>query len=166
MFWISRIFGGGPARIQQHTIWTSIQRRSGWRWSRFDIRVINLLANYLHPLFAEPQEGQTAIWHYSGEKPIACLNPLLLILALPGYLLENGAPFDSSYERRKPFSFRVGGGDVIRGWDEAARSMRIGGRRVIIVPPALGYGAAGAGGGRIPGEASLVFFLELLSISP
>ncbi len=83
-----------------------------------------------------------------------------------GYLLEDGVAFDSSYERRRPFSFRVGTGSVIAGWDEAVRSMRIGGRRIIIVPPALGYGAAGAGGGRIPGGASLVFFLELLSVTP
>ncbi len=89
----------------------------------------------------------------------------LLIPSHAGYLLEDGAPFDSSYERRRPFSFRVGGGDVIRGWDEAVRSMRVGGRRIVIVPPALGYGAGGAGGGRIPGGATLVFFLELLSIA-
>jgi peptidylprolyl isomerase len=80
--------------------------------------------------------------------------------------LEDGNLFDSSYENRRPFSFRVGSGDVIKGWDEAVRSMKIGSRRVIIVPPALGYGAAGAGGGRIPGGASLIFFLELLSVGP
>ena len=88
------------------------------------------------------------------------------VSVISGYLLDDGTVFDSSYERRRPFSFRVGGGDVIRGWDDAVRSMRIGGRRIILVPPALGYGAAGAGGGRIPAGASLVFYLELLSVAP
>ncbi len=62
----------------------------------------------------------------------------------------------------------MGGGDAIRGWDEAVRSMRVGGRRVVVirVPPALGYGAAGAGGGRIPDGATLVCFLELSACSP
>ncbi len=120
----------------------------------------------LTPCGAEPQSGQTATLHYAGPAPaLAFIYPR----SSPhgrraGYLLD-GAPFDSSYERRRPFSFRVGGGDVIRGWDEAVRSMRVGGRRVIIIPPALGYGAGGAGGGRIPGGATLVFFLELLSIA-
>ncbi len=92
---------------------------------------------------------------------------LALVLPVgPGYLLESGVPFDSSYERGRPFSFRVGAGDVIKGWDEAARTLRVGGRRVLLVPASLAYGAAGAGGGRIPGGASLVFYLEMLAVAP
>lgn len=75
----------------------------------------------------------------------------------------HGAKFDSSLDRGEPFSFRLGGGQVIRGWDEGVAGMKVGGTRTLIIPPHLGYGARGAGS-VIPPYATLVFDIELLSV--
>ncbi len=91
-----------------------------------------------------PSSGSTAVVHYTG------------------WLLD-GQKFDSSVDRGQPFSFRVGKGQVIRGWDEGVASMKVGGKRKLIVPPDLGYGARGAGG-VIPPNATLVFDVELLEV--
>jgi len=78
--------------------------------------------------------------------------------------LEDGSKFDSSKDRDMPFSFRLGGGQVIRGWDEGVAGMKVGGTRKLTIPPQLGYGAAGAGG-VIPPNATLIFEVELLDVA-
>lgn len=77
--------------------------------------------------------------------------------------LTNGKKFDSSVDRRDPFSFPIGAGQVIRGWDEGVAGMKVGGKRKLTIPPDLGYGARGAGG-VIPPNATLVFDVELLDV--
>jgi len=97
---------------------------------------------------ASPRPNQTAVVHYTG------------------WLYTNGAKgqkFDSSVDRGEPFEFPVGQGRVIKGWDEGVASMKIGGKRTLIVPPGLGYGARGAGGA-IPPNATLMFDVELLGV--
>jgi FKBP-type peptidyl-prolyl cis-trans isomerase FkpA len=77
--------------------------------------------------------------------------------------LANGTKFDSSKDRGQPFEFPMGGGRVIKGWDEGVQGMKVGGVRKLTIPPALGYGSRGAGG-VIPPDATLVFEVELLKV--
>jgi peptidylprolyl isomerase len=95
-----------------------------------------------------PKHGQTAVVHYTG------------------WLYVNGMKgkkFDSSVDRGEPFEFPLGEGRVIRGWDEGVASMKVGGKRTLIIPPKLGYGERGAGG-VIPPHATLMFDVELLGV--
>ena len=77
--------------------------------------------------------------------------------------LTNGTKFDSSKDRNDPFEFNLGQGQVIKGWDEGVAGMKVGGKRKLTIPPALGYGARGAGG-VIPPNAELHFDVELLGV--
>jgi peptidylprolyl isomerase len=97
---------------------------------------------------ASPRPNQTAVVHYTG------------------WLYANGTKgkqFDSSRDSGRPFEFPVGAGRVIKGWDEGVATMKVGGKRTLIVPPQLGYGASGAGG-VIPPNATLMFDVELLGV--
>jgi peptidylprolyl isomerase len=97
---------------------------------------------------ASPKRGQICVMHYTG------------------WLYQNGAKgakFDSSVDRNEPFEFPIGMGRVIKGWDEGVASMKVGGKRTLIIPPDLGYGARGAGG-VIPPNATLIFEVELLGV--
>jgi FKBP-type peptidyl-prolyl cis-trans isomerase FkpA len=78
--------------------------------------------------------------------------------------LTNGKKFDSSVDRGQPFVFPLGGGQVIKGWDEGVAGMKVGGKRQLRIPPELGYGARGAGGA-IPPNATLIFDVELLEVT-
>ncbi len=83
-----------------------------------------------------------------------------------GWLYDNGqrgAKFDSSKDRNDPFEFPLGAGHVIRGWDEGVQGMKVGGTRILVIPPQMGYGARG-GGGVIPPNATLMFEVELLGV--
>lgn len=78
-------------------------------------------------------------------------------------LLTNGAMFDSSLNRNEPFSFPVGAGMVIKGWDEGLQQLKVGDHATLIIPPSIGYGASGAGG-VIPPSATLIFIIEVLGV--
>ena len=77
---------------------------------------------------------------------------------------QQGAKFDSSRDRNDPFAFALGAGMVIKGWDEGVAGMKVGGKRKLMIPPQLGYGQRGAGGGLIPPNAELIFEVQLLEI--
>lgn len=97
---------------------------------------------------AEARAGQDVLVHYTGW------------LLFGG---ERGRKFDSSKDRGEPFRFALGAGQVIRGWDEGVQGMKVGGTRVLTIPPGLGYGPRGAGG-VIPPNTTLIFEVELLAV--
>lgn len=92
----------------------------------------------------QPRRGQTVVVHYTGW-------------------LTNGQKFDSSVDRGQPFEFRLGAGQVIKGWDEGVGSMHVGSKRKLIIPPSLAYGSNGVPGA-IPPDSTLIFDVELLGV--
>jgi FKBP-type peptidyl-prolyl cis-trans isomerase FkpA len=100
---------------------------------------------------AEAAAGANAVVHYTGW------------LYDPEADANRGSKFDSSVDRNQPFRFALGAGQVIKGWDQGVVGMKIGGKRVLTIPPDLGYGSAGAGG-VIPPDATLVFEVELIDL--
>jgi FKBP-type peptidyl-prolyl cis-trans isomerase FkpA len=95
---------------------------------------------------AEAKSGQRVSVHYTGT-------------------LTNGKKFDSSLDRGKPFSFTLGAGEVIKGWDQGVAGMKVGGKRKLTIPPELAYGSRAVGGDLIPANSTLVFEVELLGVS-
>jgi peptidylprolyl isomerase len=98
---------------------------------------------------ASPKPGQICVMHYTG------------------WLYQNGVKgkkFDSSVDRGEPFEFAIGQRQVIPGWDQGVATMKVGGKRALIIPPELAYGVRGAGGGLIPPNATLMFEVELLAV--
>ena len=92
----------------------------------------------------QPKNGETVVVHYTG-------------------MLTNGLKFDSSHDRNEPFEFKLGVGQVIKGWDEGFSKLSVGDHAVLVIPSALGYGSRGAGG-VIPPDAKLIFVVELVDV--
>ncbi|HEY6189514.1 MAG TPA: FKBP-type peptidyl-prolyl cis-trans isomerase [Pyrinomonadaceae bacterium] len=93
----------------------------------------------------QPKAGEIVLVHYTGT-------------------LANGVKFDSSRDRNDPIAFKLGAGRVIKGWDEGVAHLRVGDQAVLIIPPQIGYGSKGAGGGVIPPDATLIFIIEVMDV--
>jgi peptidylprolyl isomerase len=131
------VFMTAPITATAQTVGKTVTTRSGLQIT--DSKVGN---------GATPKTGQICVMHYTG------------------WLYQNGAKgqkFDSSLDRGQPFEFPIGVKRVIAGWDEGVATMKVGGKRTLIIPPELGYGARGAGG-VIPPNATLIFEVELLDV--
>lgn len=143
-------YSGEPANKYMRQVMENPQ------WSEEDARILRERYNTAH--------SNTSGLHYQVRSPGTGNPPQLgdeLVVNYDGYLL-NGLKFDSSRDRGTPFTFRLGHGDVIKGWDEGFATMRKGERRTLIIPWWLGYGDKGKG--PIPARAALVFEVELLDI--
>jgi len=128
--------GGGRPDTSAPTKVTGAPKKTASGVSYWDIKV---------GTGAVATKGQTVTVHYTGW-------------------LTNGKKFDSSVDRGEPFEFRLGAGEVIKGWDEGVAGMKVGGKRQLKIPPELGYGPQGTPGGPIPPNATLIFDVELLGV--
>lgn len=127
------------------------------------IRLLLLTVLFLLPVPVAAQDAnQVLVRDIEPGDGDAAVNGARLVVQYVGFL-SDGKPFDSSYDRGTPFAFTLGGGEVIRGWDLGLKGMRVGGRRELIVPPALAYGERGASH-IIPPNATLRFEIELLKV--
>ena len=132
----------------------------------FEIELLEVKERYVDPDFSLPgqeinkESGLRMIEHISGagNKPTP---GQVVYVHYRGYL-SNNFQFDSSHDIGKPFTFSIGEGKVIKGWDEAILDMNVGSKRTLIIPPELGYGGRGAGS--IPSNATLIFEVELIDI--
>ena len=102
-------------------------------------------------------------WDLKAGTGVTAANGKTVTVHYTGWLASNGKKFDSSVDRGQPFMFQLGAGQVIKGWDEGVSGMKVGGKRQLRIPPALGYGSSGAGG-VIPPNATLIFDVELLAV--
>jgi ketosteroid isomerase-like protein len=129
------------ASHESHIGPTGTQKGTGMTTTESGLKYVDIVAGEGE----SPKSGQMVTVHYTGT-------------------LENGTKFDSSVDRGQPFTFKIGVGQVIKGWDEGVMTMKIGGKRKLIIPAELGYGARGTGGGVIPPNATLIFEVELLGV--
>ena len=133
----------------------------------FEVELFNIEKPFVDTDFSLPAEETTLesglryLDHIEGKGEIAKTGNTVFV-HYSGYLAD-GTKFDSSHDRGQPFSFPLGGGRVIQGWDQGVVGMKIGGKRTLIIPPDLGYGERGAGG-VIPPNATLMFEIELLDL--
>lgn len=139
------------------------------RLSRRGLAVLVFSALFASPVFAQQETATPSGLRYvetkAGSGPAARPGQTAVV-HYTGWLSEGGQKgrkFDSSRDRGQPFAFPLGGGRVIKGWDEGVAGMKTGGQRTLIIPPELGYGARGAGG-VIPPNATLIFDVELIEL--
>lgn len=132
----------------------------------FDIELLDIVKPFIDPDFSikadtlQSESGLRVIDHKVGPGSVPAKGDRVVVHYTGK--LENGEKFDSSYDRNVPFEFAIGMGQVIRGWEEGISTMRMGGKRTLIIPPELGYGDRAAG--KIPPGSTLIFNIELLSI--
>ena len=132
----------------------------------FDIELLDIVKPFIDPDFfikadtLQSESGLRVIDHKVGPGSVPVKGDRVVVHYTGK--LENGEKFDSSYDRNVPFEFAIGMGQVIRGWEEGISTMRMGGKRTLIIPPELGYGDRAAG--KIPPGSTLIFNIELLSI--
>jgi peptidylprolyl isomerase len=145
--WVKRAVPGQPAKTRWQAVsWVSMRIKASVLGAKAVTTPSGLkYEDIVVGTGASPQSGQEVTVHYTGT-------------------LEDGTKFDSSVDRGEPFKFPIGVGRVIKGWDEGVMTMKVGGKRKLVIPPQLGYGSRGAGG-VIPPNATLVFEVELLGVN-